>query len=349
MYRNESTIRNKMHDIHAVVGVTSLPFGLLYALTGVMLNLTVVFQIPTVLLLYKGDTNALLKDINIVNITEKPSGVEALMPNISDVIKQIESNSNNTVSFVSLINYGNDNAFYSLSGSVQNTFSGIFNKYYSVNTLSFPQELNKEGRNVVVDGVVMLYSVHYGTFAGLDMRFLFFVLALFICAMIVGGNVLWIVKRQKRAANPKTLATMRALTLGSCVGVIPATAIVFLLERILPVSFETRSVAIEWAFFLVLLVYSAAGFFAKKHKPFIGYGLLMSGIVTALTVIADWIMFAGTMLDLWQYGHQVVLAINLAMAVIAALFLGISRLMLVEKKTNNEDSVIVESKAVIAK
>ena len=48
------------------------------------------------------------------------------------------------------------------------------------------------------DGSRFLYALHFGHFAGVDLRILYFLLGLAVCAMIVVGNMLWLNKYSKK-------------------------------------------------------------------------------------------------------------------------------------------------------
>lgn len=135
--------------------------------------------------------------------------------------------------------------------------------------------------------------------------------------MIVAGNVLWIVKRQKRATHPKTLAVMRGLTLGGCVGIMPATAIAILLERALPAGLADRAEMVQLSFAVILLMGVIAGFIYQHYRRFVGWGLAISAAALGATFVADWTMFGRTLLDLNTQEFGAPLGFSLALAVSA--------------------------------
>ena len=67
-YRSEDKLRSKLLDMHNVVGVMSLPFTLMYAISGLIFNLVIIYQIAFAVFLYKGDQQALLADAGVNNV-----------------------------------------------------------------------------------------------------------------------------------------------------------------------------------------------------------------------------------------------------------------------------------------
>ena len=80
LYRKDKNTRSQMNDVHNVIGVISLPYAAMYALSGVILNLLILVQIPSVLVLYKGDLNAVTRDAGFYTVNEKATGIQCKCP-----------------------------------------------------------------------------------------------------------------------------------------------------------------------------------------------------------------------------------------------------------------------------
>lgn len=345
MYRKDRNTRNKMNDLHNVVGVISLPYGLMYALTGLMFNLLILLQVPSALVLYQGDIPALSKDAGFINFNEELTGNPLAMPDLNALLSKQRVATGVNITGLNLHNYGDESAVFRLAGKRKDGFAGNYTAHYAVKTDSFPEAINVQGDNVFVEGSSILFSLHFANFAGLDLRFLYFVLAIGVCGMIVAGNVLWIVKRQKRATHPKTLAVMRGLTLGGCVGIMPATAIAILLERILPAGVSDRPEVVQLVFAGILLLGVIAGFIYQHHRRFVGWGLVISAVALTVTFAADWLMFGQTLLNLHQQGFASPLGFSMALTATALLMSGIGYKLLVQGKAV-EKSVDHSSKQI---
>lgn len=181
MYRKDRSTRNQMNDLHNVVGVISLPYGLMYALTGLMFNLSILLQVPSALVLYQGDIPALSKDAGFITINEKLAGKPLEMPDINALLARQKASSGVDITSVNLNSYGDQNAVFRLAGKGVEGFASSYNAYYEVKTDSFPERINTQGENVFSAGSSILFSMHFADFAGLDLRFLYFVLAIGVC------------------------------------------------------------------------------------------------------------------------------------------------------------------------
>lgn len=319
LYRHGKALRYKMNDLHNVVGVISLPYGLMYALTGLMFNLGIVFQLPMLLFVFDGDRNALAEAAGFGRASQAVSYVEKPMPDLNVLLAQLESQSNAEILSIRVHNYGDQNALIRFTGLEQGSFDSYIDRIYDHSVDAFPAHLNADDVNAMSDGTSLLFSVHMGTFAGVDLRLIYFLLAMGFCAMIIAGNVLWIAKRNKKQEYPKTLRVTRGLTLGGCVGVVPATALAFLLERVLPLGLEDRDDWVMWGFGLVLLLSVVCAFFNGNYKRFIAHACCFSVVVLAMLVLVDLLWFGTTLAGLWVQGFQQPLAVtaSLAMCLVA--------------------------------
>ncbi|OUR71681.1 hypothetical protein A9Q78_09165, partial [Methylophaga sp. 41_12_T18] len=319
LYRKDQTTRSQMNDMHNIVGVISLPYALMYALSGVILNLLILVQIPSVLVLYKGDLDGVTRDAGFYSHRSIASGESLAMPDLKSFVDNLARQNNTEITRLNIYAYGDKNAVFQVDGLYNTGFNESFTRYYQVSTDSYPSEMNLSENNAFARGLVILYSMHFANYAGTDMRLIYFVLAIAFCGMIVAGNVLWVVKRQRKNEYPKTLAFTRGATLGGCIGVITATAFSFFLERTLPEALNEREHLIEYAFGVVLLLITIAGFFAHKIRPFIGYNLITSGILLSVTVAFEWLVFGQTMIAMFNNGYPMLGYVSFALGLSAIL------------------------------
>ncbi|PAJ76225.1 hypothetical protein CJF42_00585 [Pseudoalteromonas sp. NBT06-2] len=332
LYRKDQTTRSQMTDMHNVVGVISLPFAIMYALSGVILNLLILVQIPSVLVLYKGDLDGITRDAGFYTHKSEASGELLDMPDLTSIIANLSQEHKAEITQLNIYGYGDKNAVLQFSGLYNTGFNRSFSRFYQVSTNSYPQSMNLPEDNVFSVGLQMLYSMHFANYAGTDMRLIYFVLAIAFCGMIVAGNVLWIVKRQRKNEYPKTLALTRGLTLGACIGVITATALSFFLERSLPETINEREHIIEYVFGFTLLLITITGFFIKKLRPFIGYNLIASSVFLFATVAFEWLILGKTMLAMITSGYWLLGYVSAGFLIIAVLlfWIGFKTLKLIE-------------------
>jgi hypothetical protein len=301
-------------------------------------------QIPSVLLLYKGDTNAIIKDAGFYNHRGQAMTEPLAMPILSDFVKQLETTHQAEITGLNIFNYGDKNAVFQTVGLYKKSFNESFSVFYQVDTDSYPKDMNLAEDNIFSKGLLMLYAMHFANYAGTDMRLIYFILAIGFCAMIVAGNVLWVLKRQKKNEHPKTLAFTRAITLGACLGVITATALGFLLERSLPESTFEREHVIEYIFLITLLLISLAAFFVEKVQPFIGFNFFLSGIFLLLTVLFEWIFLNSTMSSMLTNGYYILGYVSASLGLAAALliFLGIKIIKFESQQPKDKSEYSIE-------
>lgn len=323
LYRKDQTTRSQMTDMHNVIGVISLPYAIMYALSGVILNLLILVQIPSVLVLYKGDLNGVTQDAGFYTHKSEAIGESIKMPDLKAFADSLSQEHQAEITRLNIYGYGDKSAVLHVSGLYNSGFNKPFARFYQVSTNSFPEQMNIAEDNVFVTGLQMLYSMHFANYAGTDMRLIYFVLAIAFCGMIIAGNVLWVIKRQKKNEYPKTLAFTRGATLGACIGVITATAFCFFLERSLPEAINEREHIIEYAFGITLLLITIAGFFANKLRPFIGYNLLASGVFLSATVAVEWLFFGQKMTLMIANGYWMIGCVSAGLVLVAILLLWI--------------------------
>lgn len=110
----------------------------------------------------------------------------------------------------------------------------------------------------------LIRALHEGRFAGIGLRWLYFISGLLGSAMIATGLVLWTVKRrrdqEKRLRAGQSVAfgfrLVEALNIGTIAGLCTAVAVFFWANRLLPVGMAQRA---DWEF----------------HCLFIAWGLLL--------------------------------------------------------------------------
>lgn len=285
---SKATQRYQLTDMHNVVGVMSLPYTFMYALTGLMFNLGLISQIVTLLFVYDGDRTALLNDSGFPKITESYAGIEREMPDLDALVASWEEEQHAKAHSLRLTNYGDENALIRIIGQHETNFSQRIDMTYRVRENAFSTELNPSERNAFADGTRFLYALHFGHFAGLDVRVVFFILGLAVCGLIIVGNMLWLNKFQNnRSISQRFKRNIAALTLGGCAGIIPASATAFLLERTLAASLDARALMVEAAFFLVYGLSVVAAFFTNNRLKMISVMVLVSGLILALLTVVE--------------------------------------------------------------
>ncbi|MEM9103406.1 MAG: PepSY-associated TM helix domain-containing protein [Pseudomonadota bacterium] len=333
LYRHKKNIRYKMNDLHNVFGVVSLPYCFMYALTGLMFNLAILYQIPTLFLMYQGDRQAMIEDVGNTFFRSELAHVNYPMPDVDRILNQVSRDYDAKITNITLYSYGDKNAVLQFNGKTHTGFSQNINVYYKVSDDTFPEALNSSNK-IYNDGVDVLFSIHRANFAGLDLRFLYFILAIGVCGMIVAGNVLWIVKRQKKTIEyPKTTAIMRGLTLGGCMGVILASVGAFLFERLLPIGLENRSAIVELGFVMLLIISIILAFFNNNYKRYVSTLCFATSALLLLVVVSDFSLFGKQIWLMLNNGYPQTFGVSSFMLILGLVFARIG-IMVMRVKTS---------------
>lgn len=322
LYRHERGKRQRLNDIHTVSGVVTLPFAGLYALTGLIFNLSILFQLPTLALVYRGDEDAAMSDAALDKFPSKPAaGIAAPMPELDSVLERFEEAYGAQATILTLNHYGDENASVEIQGKRTAGFPVQVTKLYDVASDRFLDSLSAPSGPAVSPVVGLLLRLHVVKFGGPGVRLMFYLMALGICGMIIAGNWLWLVKREaKRAAYARSFAAVRGLTLGGCTGVVVATAVALGFERLLPVSVASRGALVPGIFVAVLAIVTVAGFFVQHVRPFLRCASWATAGLLLVHPLIDLTFYRLQMTELFGRGYGGPVGVSLGLLVHAALF-----------------------------
>ncbi len=307
--------RAQFFDLHTIVGVMSLPFTLMYAITGLMFNLAVVYQMVFVVFFYQGDEHAYKRDARPPSFKAEPlSGMTQDMTQVAPLIAKSETLG--PVRMVRFYNYGDQAAVMQISGAQHGHFAQRYQRYIKVNDGSILAQSDYGNFNSLQKGRAVMRTLHFGDFATVNLRMVYFVLGIAVAVMIAAGNLLWAEKRQQaRQASQKVTRFFSNLTLGWCGGLILATAIGFLLERTLPTSWSGRGDNLVIALLMIFTIVALSAWQFTNKRHFISSILYLTAAVLFMTVVCDWLLFADVLMFLARSGSASVLAVNIALMI----------------------------------
>jgi uncharacterized iron-regulated membrane protein len=319
-YRTDSNKRSQWLDMHNIVGTISLPFTVMYAISGLIFNLVIIYQIAFAVVLYKGDQQALLQDAGFHTIKPEWQDTPKTFSNIDQLVTFYETDMGHLPKVVRIYNYGDKSAVMHLIGEVEGSFPQRYEVAINLDDESVLFRDDSENHSEVRHGTDVLAELHFGSFAGLDLRIIYFLLGLAVCALIITGNLLWIEKRQKnRNVSQRSVVILTKLTLASTVGVVVACSTAFLAERLMPIGWEQRSQIMVYAFLTALFATSVATLIFKKQTLLVA-GLFLSCAILVMTIICDWLLFSDNLLALWATQNMTVFGVQLGIFLVALLF-----------------------------
>ncbi len=333
-YRSDGRKRSQLLDFHNIVGVISLPYALMFAVTGLIFNLVIIYQIAFAVILYQGNTEALLEDAGIVEAHNEWQNQPWLNPPI-DRLYEAEVEKWGTVpNLVRVNHWGDASATMEMYGPMEEGLNSTWGVSYNLADGSTNFEQPGQDPNAVTQGIGVVTALHFGNFAGLDLRILYFLLGVGVCALIVTGNLLWVGQREKALSSAK-VAFIGRFTLACSAGLAVATGVAFLAERLLPLGLADRAGAMVNCFVAALLLSSVYIWFAKDRRIVLIRLLQATCALCLLIALVDVLFFSDALEAAIANGHGAVVAVDVTLF-LAAILIGYISLRLSRK--DNEPS-----------
>jgi len=317
-YRSEGRLRSQLLDIHNVIGVISLPYTLMLAVTGLIFNLVIIYQIAFAFILYQGDVDALLSDAGIISSTSEWSNEPWESPPIDDLYQQQVQRWGTIPSQVRITNYGDIGATLEIFGDTAEGLGGRYSISYNLSDQSINYSEPSNTPNAVAEGISVVTSLHFGNFAGFDLRVIYFLLGIAVCALIVTGNLLWVSQREGKMSSAKLVFVDR-FTLGSTAGLAVATAISFLAERILPVGMANRADMLVNCFVVSLLLATVYIWFARNRRMALVNLLGCFSLICVSLVSVDLVFFNTALISAIDTGQMAVAGVDITILIFSGL------------------------------
>lgn len=314
--------RTHFLDLHNVIGVISLPYTLMYALTGLIFNLIIVYQITFAVALYNGDANQLLQDAGYPRDQSQPLTQTSQNMTSWEPLLQKTRNEYGEVTRLRFVKYGDDSATVSMRGMYADRFTKQFEVVYQIKT---GEQLHEGGvaHNNFQQGIEFLQELHFGSFGSIDTRIVYFLLALGVVVVIITGNILWIEKRAYQMDKQRSTRIVANMTIGGCVGLVLATAAAFLLERTLAPTLDNRAALVIYGFLLTYATSLLSSCIIASKRTYLCLTLMLTGIIATLLLLIDGFLFYEHIVRQNLPYRMVTIGVDVGILFIAALcFLG---------------------------
>lgn len=227
-------------DGHNLIGVSSLPYTLMYALTGVMFNLSIVFQAGFGFTIFQGDIEQLAETAGFGHeSTIERSGQAMNIELIDSIIANAEKQAapNAEIKNININSFGDYNAQLEIGMIDEQALVTRTDLVYQLSDGSFVEKTSSL-ENPVTGTYEILSSLHFGVFGGKSLQLVFFVLGLACCYLILTGNLIWLEKREaNRKQSQLGLRFVKAMTLALSVGCLWAVSLSFVATRFVPFEY----------------------------------------------------------------------------------------------------------------
>jgi len=327
--KNQQGIFSKWHR---KIFTWVFPPFIIVTLTGALMNIGYTTSGPMTYIATKGETSIIGKITNPIlfmppDIIEKENNTVKMMPISKLIEKAQEINPDVTLQKLTLINWKDSSARVKLEGynPYYPFLNGIFNK--PTLTLSAVNgEIIKNVKvmdrnwNVLVSDATYFLHLLFGV--NVYTRLFIVILMISSCFAIGFGVMLWLEKKAKKFDGKISFYHwMGKLTLAIMIGVIPATALLFNLQWLLPIDLVDRLIWQKGLFFNAWLAtlfwsfYRINSYKAAKELLFIG------GLLFISAPILHWIILKITPIYLYTQGMITILNVDIALFFIGCLLL----------------------------
>ena len=332
-FRPNKQARRSMLDMHNLTSLVALPFHFILTLSGILIFAIIYFPWSTAVP-YGGDRAAMLEDRGSYN--RPAAGQPGPLPTSLDVfVARAEARWNGDgqgasprdVDRVRIANYRDANSFV----SVQSIFPSR-RVALGQGTIDFDpatgEVLSSYEPTPIANAVSWLSGLHFIQFDHWPLRWLYFIGGLSGCVMIATGALFWMRARMKRGGiEPAAVRVVRALTVGSVTGIVLASGMFLVANRLLPrdaaVAGFDRSDLEVWGFFIAwIATFVHAAIRGKQSWKEQSWAI---AAIALLAVVLNWVttgdhVFSTIGAGLWSIaGMDLVLLAGAVTAVMAAL------------------------------
>ncbi|MEM7781101.1 MAG: PepSY-associated TM helix domain-containing protein [Pseudomonadota bacterium] len=228
------SVRLKWQDSHKVLGLWTSPFAAMIALTGAFLGVIALLLPLMAFVVMQGDQEALIEKLGLAQT--EPAGISAPMISVDEIGPRLHPETGNELSFVQYSNWGDQNAEARLSYKAETRL--IYSDQIIVSAVTNEERPNAD---IFMTGGPFAYvlatfsPLHYGTYGGIMLKLIYFVLGMGLAVMSALGNMMWIERRRhggEGAKSDRFYAVLSAINTGVCAGLPFASIAVLAFDKV---------------------------------------------------------------------------------------------------------------------
>ncbi|WP_240922347.1 PepSY-associated TM helix domain-containing protein [Oleiagrimonas sp. C23AA] len=320
-------LKRLWQDAHNVIGVLSLPFHVIFAVTGAMLCLFALsFAVLGTFSFGEGFMGAYTQatqvapQVRAAGTPARPLSPAALAARARQVaaahgVADFEPN------YIYYTHYGDANGTVTVRGDAARTIGtmseiGMNAATGKVLSLSLPGA--RDANHVTY---AALFALHFGSFGGRTVQWLYFALGLAGAFLFYSGNLLWIETRRKRrqVTQPRRVYAMARFTVASCIGSCLAMAATFIATLLAPYGTDNVALAEKLTCLAAFLVACAWSSWRPPSRAAVEL-LAASALVSGGIAVLDLILHGAQWWSLLRQGALTVPAVDAMALALAAAF-----------------------------
>ncbi|MEM6914051.1 MAG: PepSY-associated TM helix domain-containing protein, partial [Pseudomonadota bacterium] len=299
------SVRLKWQDTHKVLGLWGTPFYAMIALTGAVLGIVTILAPIAALLAFRGDQQALIEAV--VGQPPEPVGVQAMMLSADEVAQMRHPETGAEPWYVVTHNWGDEGAVFDIYYKPESrlfiaegvSISGVTGEpvFNATTATSTPG-------NRLVGAIAPL---HYGTYGGIALKALYFLLGISLAVITAFGTMMWIERRlhgNEGNRSPGFYRGLSRLNVGVSAGIVLATCGLLVHHTLYAGAETSRLMWTGWTYFG--LWFAAMGYaFVRKDEYRANMEILLaSGAALILASVLNMAMTGHTIWNgLWGDGH----------------------------------------------
>ncbi|MEO1023820.1 MAG: PepSY-associated TM helix domain-containing protein [Bacteroidota bacterium] len=287
-------------NAHTVLGLVGLPFQIMYAVTGAFFGLLTLLLIPAALVFFEGDPAKVQQAVapnRFIDGVEnaQPAKMLPVNPFFKEVVNQYPGY---TVGNAQFSHYGDEDAYVIFNFDNNETINGLGQVGYNLATGERIVSFDPSETTYVNSVLNTITRLHFARFGGYAMRIVYVLLALLTCGMLLTGVLLWYEARNNKKYAPEQRRFQYRLTKGYlsfCLALIPASALLFIANKVIPLDVADRVYYVKLTFFLGWLLITVLGFLPKQFASVNKVHFSLTGLCGVLIplvngiVTTDWL------------------------------------------------------------
>ena len=314
-------------DTHNVIGITSLPFHILISVSVVVFAFHDVFYDSIRHLALKGESPFARPPAERIVVEQAHIDVNQILAKVAQVAPEYEVK---YIQFTGLDNPQKANARVALYSSSQ-MLRGANNDFMTLNPYNV-EVFNHQGIHTQTSHLNTLvnsfFSLHFGSYGGYGVRWIYLVLGIAGAFLFYSGNMLWVetrARKQKRPQDPlpqqrKDVIFLANLTIGACLGCILGIVSSMVIGRLSHLWMTVGSINhlymySYYAVFVGCLAYS----FIVGYQRALGHLLLAIAVALFMIPVTSIIAYVWPQSGLWFYLNS--LSIDVTAIIMAFMFL----------------------------
>ena len=281
---------------HVSLGFITLPFQVIYAITGSLLGLSLLLLAPTAFLTFNGDTTEVIKVVRPdrgIKYDDKAKDITNEITFNSTYKKVSSENPKFNVTYLYAMNYGKEDGTISVNVTDHKSLGSDGNYIYALKDGELLSAIVPEKKAYSKGALAVLIKLHYATYGGIFLKIIYFILAMVTCYVIISGVMIWRTARDNKKYTDKQRRFHHRVTkfyLAITLSMFPSVGLIFIANKLVPLEVIDRTFYVNSVFFLGWLSLTILGLFWNNYRKLNRNYLFIGSILAIIIPIANGIM-----------------------------------------------------------